>query len=137
VRYELEQRILNGDLKVKELPEAWDAAIEARLGVKPATAAEGCLQDIHWASGAFGYFPSYALGAVIAAQLYEGIRNDYPTLDEDIAVGKFGDLFTWLRERVHGYGALVSTPELIKTATGKTLSSAAWLRYVEGKYLTS
>jgi len=135
VRYELEQRILSGDLKVKELPEAWDSAIEGRVGVKPGSAAEGCLQDIHWASGAFGYFPSYALGAVIAAQLYEGIRNDYPALDDDIAGGKFGELFTWLRDRVHSHGALVSTPELIKAATGKPLSSAAWLRYVEGKYL--
>jgi carboxypeptidase Taq len=135
MRYELEQRILSGDLKVKDLPEAWDASIEARLGIKPTNAAEGCLQDIHWAGGAFGYFPSYALGAVIAAQLYESIRNDYPTLDDDIAAGKFTDLFAWLRERVHGYGARVTTPELIKAATGKPLSAAAWLRYVEAKYL--
>jgi carboxypeptidase Taq len=135
LRYELEQRILNGDLKVKDLPEAWDASMEARLGVKAANAAEGCLQDIHWAGGAFGYFPSYALGAVIAAQLYESIRNDYPTLDDDIAAGKFTELFAWLRERVHGYGARVTTPELIKAATGKPLSAAAWLRYVEAKYL--
>jgi carboxypeptidase Taq len=135
LRYELEQRILNGDLKVKDLPEAWDASMEARLGVKAANAAEGCLQDIHWAGGAFGYFPSYALGAVIAAQLYESIRNDYPALDDDIATGKFTELFAWLRERVHGYGARVTTPELIKAATGKPLSAAAWLRYVEAKYL--
>ena len=135
LRYELEQRILSGDLKVKDLPEAWDASMEARLGIKPANAAEGCLQDIHWAGGAFGYFPSYALGAVIAAQLYESIRNDYPTLDDDIAAGKFSELFAWLRDRVHGYGARVTTPELIKAATGKPLSAAAWLRYVEAKYL--
>jgi carboxypeptidase Taq len=135
LRYELEQRILSGALKVSELPEAWDAAMEARLGIKPASAAEGCLQDIHWASGAFGYFPSYALGAVIAAQLYESIRNDYPALDDDIAAGRFGVLFSWLRENIHSHGALVSTPELIKAATGKPLSAAAWLRYVEGKYL--
>lgn len=135
VRYELEQRILSGALKVKDLPEAWDAAIEARLGVKPSTAADGCLQDIHWAGGAFGYFPSYALGAIIAAQLYESIRNEYPALDEDIAAGQFGELFRWLRDRVHAYGARVSTPELIKAATGKPLSANAWLRYVEGKYL--
>ena len=85
--------------------------------------------------GAFGYFPSYALGSVIAAQLYESIRTDYPALDDDIAAGKFTELFAWLRNRVHGYGARVTTPELIKAATGKPLSAVAWLRYVEAKYL--
>lgn len=135
LRYELENEILNGELKVKDLPEAWNARMEDRLGVRPTNDAEGCLQDVHWAVGSFGYFPSYAIGAVIAGQLYEALRNDRPGLDEEIAAGHFGGLFEWLRQNVHSLGASLSTPELIQNATGRPLSASAWLRYIEAKYL--
>ena len=135
IRYELEQELLGGALRIADLPTAWNDAIERRLGVRPTSDAEGCLQDIHWAGGAFGYFPSYALGAVIAGQLYEALRVACPTLDTDIAAGRFAGLFAWLREHVHGLGSKIGTPELIKSATGKPLSANAWLRYVEAKYL--
>jgi len=135
VRYELEKQILDGSLAVRDLPEAWKAGLDHRLGLRPASDAEGCLQDVHWAIGSFGYFPSYALGSFIAAQLYEGLRNEIQTFDAEIAAGRFGGLFEWLRENVHGVGARVSSQELIKNATGKTLSAAPWLRYAEGKYL--
>jgi len=135
LRYELEKRILDGTLAVRDLPAAWNEGLEQRLGLKPANDAEGCLQDVHWAIGSFGYYPSYALGALIAAQLYESLRNDLPALDEQIAAGQFGGLFGWLRENVHGVGARVSSQELIKDATGKPLSAAPWLRYAESKYL--
>jgi carboxypeptidase Taq len=103
--------------------------------LRPASDAEGCLQDAHWAVGSFGYFPSYALGSFIAAQLYEALRRDQPTLDEDIAAGRFSGLFDWLREHVHGLGASVGSQELISRATGRTLSANPWLRYAEYKYL--
>ncbi len=135
LRFDLEKDILADQLKVKDLPEAWNAGMERRLGMRPASDAEGCLQDVHWAVGSFGYFPSYALGAVIAGQLYESLRNDRPQLDDELAAGQFEGLFAWLKENVHGLGASVSTPELIRNATGKPLSAAAWLRYVETKYL--
>ncbi len=135
LRYELEKQMLNGELAVKDLPAAWNAGMEQRLGIRPANDLEGCLQDIHWAVGSFGYFPSYALGAVIAAQLYESLRSDVPNLDEQIAHGEFGGLFGWLRTHVHGLGAKVTVNELMKTATGKTLSAASFVRYVESKYL--
>ena len=135
LRYELEREILQGELKVKDVPEAWNERMHDRLGVRPSNDAEGCLQDVHWAVGSFGYFPSYAIGAVIAGQLYESLRGDRPQLDEEIAAGHFAGLFEWLKQNVHGLGASVSTPELIKNATGKPLSAAAWLRYVEAKYL--
>jgi carboxypeptidase Taq len=127
--------MLSGELAVKDLPAAWNAGMEQRLGIKPANDVEGCLQDIHWAVGSFGYFPSYALGAVIAAQLYEGLRADVPDLDLQIAHGEFGGLFGWLRTHVHGLGAKVSVNELMKEATGKALSAASFVRYVESKYL--
>src|SRR5688572_29991204 len=135
LRYELEHEILRGELKIKDLPEAWNARMADRLGVRPANDAEGCLQDVHWAVGSFGYFPSYAIGAVIAGQLYESLRSERPQLDEEIAAGQFGGLFDWLRQNVHSLAASVSTPDLIRNATGKPLSAAAWLRYIEGKYL--
>jgi carboxypeptidase Taq len=135
LRYELENELLKGELKVKDLPEAWNTRIQDRLGVRPSNDAEGCLQDVHWAVGSFAYFPSYAIGAVIAGQLYESLRADRPQLDEEIAAGQFGGLFDWLRTNVYGLAASVSTAELIKNATGKPLSAAAWLRYIEGKYL--
>jgi carboxypeptidase Taq len=109
--------------------------MEQRLGIRPANDAEGCLQDIHWAVGSFGYFPSYALGAVIAVQLYESLRNEVSDLDGQIAYGEFDGLFAWLREHVHSVGARVSVHELLKDATGKTLSSVPFVRYLENKYL--
>jgi carboxypeptidase Taq len=109
--------------------------MEQRLGIRPSNDLEGCLQDIHWAVGSFGYFPSYALGAVIAAQLHESLRNDVPALDEQIAHGEFGGLFGWLRANVHGVGAKVTVHELMKAATSKPLSATSFVRYVESKYL--
>src|SRR5688572_17670359 len=135
LRYELEQEILRGELKIRDLPEAWNTRMADRLGVRPANDAEGCLQDVHWAVGSFGYFPSYAIGAVIAGQLYESLRSDRPELDDELAAGHFAGLFDWLRQNVHSLAATVSMPELIRNATGKPLSAAAWLRYVEAKYL--
>jgi len=135
LRYELEKKLLSGELAVRELPEAWNVAMEQRLEVRPKGAAEGCLQDIHWALGSFGYFPSYMLGAVIAAQLWESLRSHSPDLEQQIGRGEFGGLFAWLREHVHGLGAKVTVKELMNSATGQALSANALLRYLESKYL--
>src|SRR5690606_31899011 len=135
LRYELEKEILDGTLKVQDVPEAWNERIHDRLGVRPSNDAEGCLQDVHWATGSFGYFPSYSIGAVIAGQLYETLRSERPELDEEIAAGYFAGLFEWLRQNIHSHGARLSTPELIQNATGRPLTAAAWLRYAEAKYL--
>jgi carboxypeptidase Taq len=135
LRYELEKQLLSGDLAVRDLPEAWNAGMEQRLGIRPPNDADGCLQDIHWAVGSFGYFPSYALGAVIAAQLYETLRTDVPELDEQLAKGEYSGLLGWLRTHVHGLGAKVPVQDLLKAATGKPLSAVSFIRYVESKYL--
>lgn len=136
LRHELEKELLSGELKVKDLPEAWNSRVHDRLGVRPSNDAEGCLQDVHWAVGSFGYFPSYSIGAVIAAQLYESLRSERPELDEEIAAGHFAGLIGWLRQNIYQHGARLSTPELIENATGKPLTAAAWVRYVEAKYLS-
>jgi carboxypeptidase Taq len=135
LRYELENQLLEGSLAVRNLRDAWNSGMEQRLGVKPANDLEGVLQDVHWAVGSFGYFPSYALGAVIAAQLFEAIRESVPDIDEQIARGQFAGLMGWLKQNVHGQGARVSTQELLKLSTGKPLSATAALRYLETKYL--
>jgi carboxypeptidase Taq len=135
LRYELEKKILEGSLPVADLPEAWNANLEQRLNIRPNSDVEGCLQDIHWAVGHFGYFPSYALGAVIAGQLNEAMRAAMPALDEEVAAGHFNGVMDWLRDNVHGVGARLPIQELIKQATGKPLTAAAYLRYLEAKYL--
>ena len=137
LRYELEKQLLSGELAVSDLPQAWNAGMQERLGVCPDSDARGCLQDVHWAVGSFGYFPSYALGAVIAAQLNESLRNSVPALDEQLARGEFSGLLGWLRTHVHGLGAKVPVQDLLRGATGKSLSAAAYVRYVEAKYLES
>jgi carboxypeptidase Taq len=137
LRYELEKQLLEGKLAVRNLRDAWNASMDQRLGLKPASDLEGVLQDVHWAVGSFGYFPSYALGAVMAAQFYEALRVAVPDIDDQIARGEFAGLMGWLRENVHGQGARVSAQELLKQATGKPLSAASALRYLESKYLVS
>ena len=120
LRYELEKQLLSGELAVRDLPEAWNAGMEQRLGIRPTNDADGCLQDIHWAVGSFGYFPSYALGAVIAAQLYETLRTDVPELDEQLPKGEFSGLLGWLRTHVHGLGAKVPVQDLLKERDRQT-----------------
>jgi carboxypeptidase Taq len=135
LRYDLEKRLLSGELSVADLPEAWSESAQSRLGLRPTNDVEGCLQDVHWAVGQFGYFPAYALGALIAIQLWEKLRAARGGLDEEIARGQFEGLFTWLRERVHSSGAKLTIQDLVKEATDRPLSAAPALRYLEAKYL--
>jgi carboxypeptidase Taq len=135
MRYELERRLLSGDLAVKDLRDAWNALSSDRLGLVPANDLEGCLQDIHWATGSFGHFPSYGVGAVIAGQLWETIREQLPGIEAEIAAGQFGNFFGWLREQVHSTGASMGVPQLVQHATGRPLSATAFLRYLERKYV--
>ena len=135
LRYDLEKRLLGGELKVADLPEAWNEAAQSRLGVRPDNDVQGCLQDIHWAVGQFGYFPAYSLGSLIAVQLWEKLRSEREGLDEEIARGDFTGLWSWLRENVHGAGARLTTQQLLKDTTGRPLAAAPALRYLESKYL--
>jgi len=136
-RYDIEKQLLSGKLAVRHLEESWNSGMEQRFGSRPAGAADGCLQDVHWALGSFGYFPSYALGMVIAAQLWECLHNQLPGVETQLAQGDFTGVFGWLREHVHGLGAKLPVKELIKQATGQPLSANALLRYLQGKYLAA
>jgi carboxypeptidase Taq len=135
LRYDLEQRLLAGEFRLADLPDAWDAELEGRLGIRPTDVNEGCLQDVHWPAGAFGYFPSYAIGAMLAGQLYETLRAELSGFDENLASGRFDELIDCLRARIHSQGSLPLLTELIPQATARPLSAMPWLRYVESKYL--
>ena len=134
IRFEIERALISGDLEVAEVPEAWNDKYEEYLGVRPETDAEGCLQDIHWSHGSFGYFPTYSLGSVLAAQLYAAAEDDLRDLDDRIRAGGFDDLNGWLRENVHQHGKRYTTPELIERATGEAFTADYFLEYVESKY---
>ena len=136
LRYRLERAMLAGDLTPRDLPCAWADAMREMLGVAPDTDREGCLQDIHWYDGNWGYFPTYTLGALIAAQLFEAARRDVPGLMQAIAKGEFAPLLGWARERVHSKGSLLSTAELVETATGRPLGTASFERHLRDRYLS-
>lgn len=135
LRHGIERDLLEGRLAVRDLPEAWNTGMRDRLDVTPADDAEGCLQDVHWAHGAFGYFPSYAIGTVIAGQLFESLRVAEPDLPAQVERGEFQAVTGWLAEHVHRAGARVSHTELVEAITGRPLSAAPALRYLEARYL--
>jgi carboxypeptidase Taq len=135
LRYRLERAMLAGDLVPADLPGAWGEGLRQWLGVAPANDREGCLQDIHWYDGVWGYFPTYTLGALIAAQLFEAAREAIPNLPEKLAQGEFTPLLGWLREQIHSKGSLLSTAELVEAATGRPLGTASFERHLRSRYL--
>jgi carboxypeptidase Taq len=135
IRYMLEKEMISGKLAVKDLPEAWGTAMHALLRIKPDTDANGCMQDIHWPDGAFGYFPTYTLGAMTAAQLFAAAKKANPDMGEQIRIGNFVHLFEWLKKKVHSQGSKLSSAELLKQATGQTLDVAIYKSHLEKRYL--
>ncbi|MFB6126240.1 MAG: carboxypeptidase M32 [Halolamina sp.] len=134
VRFEIERALVSGDLDVEDVPEVWNDKYEEYLGIRPETDAEGCLQDIHWSHGNFGYFPTYSLGSVMATQLFRAAEDDLGDLDDRIEAGEFADLLGWLREHVHRHGKRYETNELVEAATGEEFTAEYFLDYVETKY---
>ena len=134
IRFEIERDLIRGDLDVEDVPEVWNDKYEEYLGIRPDTDSEGCLQDIHWSHGNFGYFPTYSLGSVMAAQLFEAAEAEIDDLDDQIAAGEFDELRDWLGEKVHRHGARYETNELVKQATGEEFTADAFLDYVDEKY---
>jgi carboxypeptidase Taq len=135
LRTRLERALLSGDLSVDELPGAWDELSRALLGRTPASLAEGCLQDIHWAAGHMGYFPNYAMGSMLAAQLFERATADDPRIPPALGRGDFTPYFAWMRPRVHERASLAPIQDIVRDATGGTLSAEPFKRHVRGRYL--
>ncbi len=135
LRFDLERAMIAGTLAVADLPAAFNAGLRDSLGLVVTDDALGCLQDIHWPSGGWGYFPTYTLGAVAAAQLFEAACRAAPEIHADLAGGDFSALVGWLRREVHGRGSLLDTDELLAAATGQPLSVEPYLAHLRARYL--
>ncbi|WP_224270234.1 carboxypeptidase M32 [Haloprofundus salinisoli] len=134
VRFEIERLLISGEIEVDEVPEVWNDKYEEYLGVRPDTDSEGCLQDIHWSHGNFGYFPTYSLGSVMAAQLFATAEETIDDLEGQIRDGEFDDLHEWLTENVHSHGQRYETNDLVVEATGENFVADYFLDYVTKKY---
>ncbi len=134
LRFEIEKELLDGSLSIEDLPRVWNERMQKYLGITPENDTKGCLQDTHWAMGSFGYFPSYALGNIVAAQLLEGAKKDIPGLMEQVAKGNFDKLHDWLQKNVYDYGQKYHTGELVERATGKKLSTEDYIAYMREKF---
>lgn len=134
LRFEIEQAIIKGDLPVSEIPDRWNGMFNDFLGLTPASDAVGCLQDIHWSMGGFGYFSTYALGNLLSVQYYNQAVTDAPTITDEIADGNFAPLLAWLRENIHQHGRKFDTQELTKRVTGETITSRPYIDYLKDKF---
>lgn len=134
LRYEIEKGIFNGTHTVSDLPEVWNNKMQDYLGIRPRTDTEGVLQDVHWSSGGFGYFPSYTFGAMYACQFYNAFKRDAPGLEDWIRQGNFRAVKDWLNRNIHVKGKLLSTEALLQEVTGEALNPDHFMTYLKNKY---
>jgi carboxypeptidase Taq len=134
LRFDLERALVHGDLAVDDLPAAWNDRFERDFGMRPPNDAHGVLQDIHWSAGLIGYFPTYTLGNLFAAQLMEAARRAVPDLDDQVAAGRFVDLLGWLRREVHAFGRTLESEPLVEQVTGGTVSGDWLVRSLRDRY---
>jgi len=134
LRFELEEALLRGELEVNDLPKLWNAKIQEYLGIVPDNDAKGVLQDVHWSQGYFGYFPTYMLGNLYAAQLFATAKQEIINLEDEIAKGNLNILRVWLRNKVHRLGLIHEAPELLQEVTGRGPTPEPWLNYVQEKF---
>ncbi len=134
IRFELERAMIEGDLSAGDLPGAWRERYQRYLGVTPPSDADGCLQDVHWSAGLFGYFPTYSLGNLYAGQFFAQADADLGGLAAAFRRGEFGGLLVWLREKIHRHGRRYSAGELAVRITGKPLSHGPWMEQMRAKY---
>jgi len=135
LRFEIERDLISGELAVADLPEAWNAKFEEFFGIRVPSDAEGCLQDIHWSMGALGYFPTYTIGNLGAAQLFAKVQEQLPGIDEELASGNYVSLLEWLRSKVHEPGGQFLPTDLMRAATGEELSPSYHLEHLRNRYL--
>jgi carboxypeptidase Taq len=134
LRFELENMLMEDEIKVFDLPSLWNEKMDEILGIIPPTDKEGVLQDMHWSGGSFGYFPTYAIGTIYASQLFDKIKKDNSNVNDEIVKGEFGNILSWLREKVHKYGRLMTAEEIIKNACGEGINSKSFINYLKNKY---
>ncbi|MGQ9687766.1 MAG: carboxypeptidase M32 [Desulfobaccales bacterium] len=134
LRFELERRLINGAMEVEDLPEAWNAKMRDYLGLTPPTDRDGVMQDVHWSAGYFGYFPTYTLGNMYAAQFFAQAARELGNLEEQFARGEFAPLLTWLRDKIHSQGGRWRPKDLMRQVTGQERDSRFLLEFLEGKF---
>jgi len=134
LRLDLEIALIEGSLEVKDLPDAWNERMETYMGITPQNDADGVLQDVHWSGGMIGYFSTYALGNLVASQLWEKINEDIPDLSIHVQSGAFSTLLAWLRKNIHRHGAKFEPQELVQRVTGEKINARAYMRYLNEKY---
>lgn len=134
LRFEIERALFDGSLNVEDVPGAWNEKLKASLGITPPNDREGCLQDIHWSWGSFGYFHTYTFGNLYAAQFFEQARKDIPGLLDRIAIGDYEPLLLWLRRNIHCHGQRYRANELVELVTGRPLSITPFMDYVTAKF---
>jgi carboxypeptidase Taq len=134
LRYEIEKGLIGGEINVKDLPTIWNQKMQEYLGITPNTDTEGVLQDVHWSFGGIGYFPSYSLGNLYAAQILRTIEKELPDFYVYIENGRFDLIQEWLKENIHQYGKLYTPNELIVKVTGEELNADYLVEYLENKY---
>jgi carboxypeptidase Taq len=137
LRMRLERDLIAGRLAVKELPDAWNAGMKELLGVEPKTNAQGCLQDVHWFVGKFGYFPAYTLGHMIAAQIHDRMKRDIQNIPELMKSGDFLPVQAWLADRIYSKGRLMRTDALLEKVTGSRLTPGPLIAHLQERYLTA
>ena len=134
LRFEIEQKLVSGELAVADLPAAWNERFEELFQIPVPDDARGCLQDTHWALGLIGYFPTYTLGTMNAAQLFAAALKQVPGLESDLQEAKYGRLLAWLQEKIHRHGRRYSPSELMERATGETTRATYFMDYLQAKY---
>mgnify|MGYP003667629303 CR=1 FL=1 len=136
LRYRLERALIAGDMQIADVPAAWNEGMQELLGITPPSDREGCLQDIHWFHGSFGYFPTYTMGALAAAQIFAAATKAEAAIKPSIATGDFAPLMSWLSSNIHGRASIASTDDILLEATGAPLGTQAFKAHLEARYLS-
>lgn len=135
LRYEIEKKLISGAIKCKDIPELWNDSMQKFFGLSTHNDyCNGPMQDVHWPSGAFGYFPAYTIGAIIAAQLFQSAKNQHPEINAELAQGSFKTLVKWLRENIHSQGRFLSMNKLLEKASGKSLQVESFISHLQQRY---
>jgi carboxypeptidase Taq len=134
IRYGIEKQLIDGSIGAKDIPAIWNECYKNYLGVTVPDDKQGCLQDVHWSHGSFGYFATYSIGSLYAAQLYAAILKQDPSLDREISTGNYQPLLNWLQQHIYKFGRYYTSGELCKEATGEALNSNFFIDYATQKY---
>ena len=138
IRYELEKAIIDGEIETKDIPSVWNEYYKNYLNIDVTSDKEGCMQDMHWYSGAVGYFPCYTIGAMLSAQIFDKCKQDLPNLKQDVRSGNFANILEWQKTNIHQWGSLYSSDQLLKKSTGKDhISVELYKQHIRNRYLNS